>query len=384
MPSSTTNVEMECDISPEVLSSIFKRLPVRTLARVQCVCKDWKNLLNYPSFIQEHLQYSARENPHLLFHGDTVLNPLELYVIDSEMQVLPVESVPLIEFPPLATVIGSINGLLCLKSNYEYLYILLWNPAISSFRLLTRQSNFWVKTGFGFCSVVNDYQVVCISHPRVTDPIYRVEVYSLSSCSWKEVEFGKLLDGVEVKSDGFSTNGAIFWFGYKKGNGRFLVSYYIATEEFALIPSPISAPELSDSLCYRLSVYENKLALLSHTTIGISEYSLIDLWVMEEVKDSISEERWSWTKKYRIKHPYLLLPGVVWRNMIVCNHIDILRERNTASEHNVIDEGLNIVLVNLTTDELKRFAFPKCGIGFQVFSYVESLVPVDKIHIEEF
>ncbi|KAI9112421.1 hypothetical protein K1719_016618 [Acacia pycnantha] len=60
-----------------------------------------------------------------------------------------------------------------------------------------------------------------------------VEIYSLSTSSWKQVEFGELLDGVEIKSDGFNTNGAIFWFG--------------------------------------LSVNENKLALLSHTTIGISE-----------------------------------------------------------------------------------------------------------------
>ncbi|KAI9090906.1 hypothetical protein K1719_028391 [Acacia pycnantha] len=295
------------------------------------------------------------------------------------MQLFQVGSVPLIEFLRGATVIGSINGLLCLKSNYDYLYFLLWNPAISKFRLLTREAYFSVKTGFGFCSIVNDYRVVCISYLPVFELIDQVEVYSLSTCSWKEVELGKLLDGVKIQSDGFGTNGAIFWFGFKKGNGLFLISYYIATEEFALIPSPIS----ENSLCYRLSVYENKLALLSHTNIGNYEYSLIDLWVMEEDKDSISVERWSWTKKYSIKHPSLLLPGVVWRNMIVCNHIDRLRERNTASEHNVLDDGLNIVLVNLTTNELKRFAFPKDGIGFCVFNYVESLVPVDKIHIEE-
>ncbi|KAI9090904.1 hypothetical protein K1719_028389 [Acacia pycnantha] len=369
-------------IPQDVVISILKRLPVRTLTQVQWVCKDWKNILNDPSFIQEHLRYSAHKNPYLLCHGDTVHNPSELYVIDSEMQVLQVDSIPLIEFLRVAKVIGSINGLLCLKTNYHYLYILFWNPAISKFRLLTRKANFWLKMGFGFCSNVKDYKLVCISYLPLSGLIDQVEVYSLSTCSWKEVELGKLLDGVKIQSDGFGINGAIFWFGYKKGNGLFLISYYIATEEFALIPSPISAPLPSDSRFYTLSVYENKLALLSHTTIGISEYSLIDLWVMEEVKDSISEERWSWTKKYSIKHPYLLLPGVVWRNMIVCNHIHRLRERNTASEHNVLDDGLNIVLVNLTTNELKRFAFPKDGIGFCVFNYVESLVPVDKIHIE--
>ncbi|KAI9126553.1 hypothetical protein K1719_002149 [Acacia pycnantha] len=328
--------EMECGIplriSQEFLRTIFKRLPVRTLIQLQCVCKDWKNLLNDPSFIQEHLLYSAHENPSLLIHCLTVLNTLELYTIDCEMQILPVESVPLIESLPNATVIGSINGLVCVKSNDKFLNILVWNPAIREFRLLTREAHLWVEIGFGFCSIVNDYKVVSISkHDHgISGLIYQVEVYALSTCSWKKVEVGGLLDGLEIRSDGCCTDGAIF--------------------------------------C--LSVYENKLALLSHTTIGNYEDSLIDLWVMEEGKDSTSEERWSWTKKYSIKHPYWLLPWFVRRNMIVCMY-------HAASEHEVVDDGLNIVLVNLTTNELKKFASHKYGIAFYGFSYVESLVPVD-------
>ncbi|KAI9126673.1 hypothetical protein K1719_002269 [Acacia pycnantha] len=368
--------EMECGIplriSQEFLRTIFKRLPVRTLIQLQCVCKDWKNLLNDPSFIQEHLLYSAHENPSLLIHCLTVLNTLELYTIDCEMQILPVESVPLIESLPNATVIGSINGLVCVKSNDKFLNILVWNPAIREFRLLTREAHLWVEIGFGFCSIVNDYKVVSISkHDHgISGLIYQVEVYALSTCSWKKVEVGGLLDGLEIRSDGCCTDGAIFWFGFKKGNGHMLVSYCIETEEFAFISSPISAPVWIDSFFYSLSVYENKLALLSHTTIGNYEDSLIDLWVMEEGKDSTSEERWSWTKKYSIKHPYWLLPWFVRRNMIVCMY-------HAASEHEVVDDGLNIVLVNLTTNELKKFASHKYGIAFYGFSYVESLVPVD-------
>ncbi|KAI9112380.1 hypothetical protein K1719_016577 [Acacia pycnantha] len=105
MPSSTMK---HIWIPPEVLSSIFKRLPVRSLIQVQWACKDWKNLLNDQSFIQEYLRYTTHENRYLLFPGDTVLILLELYVIDSEMQVLQVESVPLIEFSRVATVSSEI------------------------------------------------------------------------------------------------------------------------------------------------------------------------------------------------------------------------------------------------------------------------------------
>ncbi|KAI9110392.1 hypothetical protein K1719_018552 [Acacia pycnantha] len=206
MPSRTMKqVEMQCDIPlwipPEVLIDIFKRLPVRTLIQLQFVCKDWKNLLNDPFFIQEHLRYSAHENPSLLFCRLSVLNTLELYTIDSEMQVLPVESVPLIES-------------------------------------------------------LRDAMVVSVSYHGITCLIQQVEVYSLNTYSWKEVEFGGLLDGVEITSHGF--------------------------EEFALIPFPISATVFIDSHCYRPSVFEKKLALLSHTTIGNYEYSLSDLWSLLE------------------------------------------------------------------------------------------------------
>ncbi|KAI9110413.1 hypothetical protein K1719_018573 [Acacia pycnantha] len=298
------------------------------------------------------------------------------------MQVLPVESLPLIEFLRGATVIGSMNGLVCVKINYKLFNILLWNPAISSFTLLTKKANFCAKMGFGFCAIVKDYNVVIISYHHhdhgCTGLIHQVEVYSLSAYSWKKVEFGRLFDGLKISCDGFGTNGAIFWSGFKEGNVHLLVSYCIATEEFTLIPSPISTPVLSDSLLSRLSVYENKLALLSHTTPGNFEYTLIDLWVMEESKDNKSEERWSWTKKYSVKHPYYLLPSLVWRNMIVCKDAEILTERNVSKW--IVD---GIFLVNPTTNELKRFAFRTKVVDFGILNYVESLVPVDKIHIEQ-
>ncbi|KAI9112398.1 hypothetical protein K1719_016595 [Acacia pycnantha] len=392
MPSSTMKqVEMECDIPlwipQDLLRSIFKRLPVRTLLNWRCACKDWKNHLDDPSFIQEHLEYSAHENPYLLYGWLSVQNTSEFCTVDSEMHVLPVETQPVIEFLRGVTVIGSINGLVCVKCNYTFksngklINILVWNPAIRKFRLLTKEAGICVTMGFGFCSIVKDYKVVIISYDgnSFTGGIHQVEVYSLSTYSWKKVEFGRLLDGLEIRCDGFGTNGAIFWSGIKKGNGHLLVSYCIATEEFALIPSPISAAEfIHPPHCCRLSGYENKLALLSHTFSGNYEYTLIDLWVMEEGKDNKTDERWSWSKKYSVKHPYCLLPSPVWRNMIVCKYVEILRERNVSKW--IVD---GIVLVNLTTNELKRFAFRRNGVDFGILNYVESLVPVDKIHIEE-
>ncbi|KAK4259395.1 hypothetical protein QN277_005733 [Acacia crassicarpa] len=38
---------------------------------------------------------------------------------------------------------------------------------------------------------------------------------------------------------------------------------------------------------------------------------------------------------------------------------------------------------NLTTNEFRMFALPKAGLDYGILNYVESLVPVGNIHIEE-
>ncbi|XP_028755878.1 F-box/kelch-repeat protein At3g23880-like [Neltuma alba] len=311
--------------------------------------------------------------------GDIIRNILKRL----PMQVLEVHRAPSNEYLAGAVIIGSINGLLCARLSNPSQSILLWNPATRKVRLVARTVNSTesFKLGFGFSSVVNDHKIVSIGVFVPKDLIHRVEVYSLSTKSWKNVEFEDLLNGVAVKSDGFCTNGAIFWFGFKPNVGHLLVSYDIGTEMFTFIPSPISAPALHDSFCNSLTEHENKLAMLSHTTVGNFESSLVDLWVMEEGTGA-SGERWNWTKRYSIRHPCILLPGVIFRNMIIC-HFYVLKSRVTASEHEVLNDGPNIVTVNLTTDELKRFTFLKCGTGFGVFNYVESLVPVGNNDTEE-
>lgn len=68
----------------------------------------------------------------------------------------------------------------------------------------------------------------------------------------------------------------------------------------------------------QLTVYDNKLAMICLTVIGIFESSFVDLWAMVE-GTSASRERWSGNKKCKSRtYPCSLSPMSMWRNEIIC------------------------------------------------------------------
>ncbi|KAI9127175.1 hypothetical protein K1719_001734 [Acacia pycnantha] len=225
---------------------------------------------------------------------------------------------------------------------------------------------------------------ILIRLPEDDGRVSQVKVYSLSIGSWKDVQFGNL-DAVGITSNGFSFNGAIFWIGYKIGLEEdededevgWIVSFDIAMEVFALIPMTFSL--FSNANTSYLTAYENKLALLSHTLSGGFKSSLIHLWVLEE-GTCASRARWVWTKKY-ISSPYLgylLVPIAIWRNEIVCIVASLLSDPIDEIE----DDERKPVLLNLTTNEFKASDICKAVLGYGIFNYSESLVPVGNIHTE--
>ncbi|XP_054778158.1 F-box/kelch-repeat protein At3g23880-like [Prosopis cineraria] len=352
----------------DIITDILKRLLVKSLIRFQCVCKHWRHLLKTPSFVAENLRHSTHQNSVLLFQGYRLFDPSGWCFLDHEMQV---QSAPEIGSLLGVRIVGAINGLLCFRPDNASIF--LWNPAIRQFHCY-RIARIHVS--------VNSRVISSEECLLDTNLVNEVHVYSLSTGSWKGIEFGNL-NGVSLMSNGLHAIGSIFWFGFMlnvgeedENDGHLVVSFDIATEVFTLIPLPTSAPK---SYRNRLSVHENKLAMLSHTPVGNSESSVIDLWVMEE-GTGVSGERWNWTKKYSSRpYPFLLNPGSIWRNEIVCIFLWIgtERERNRSKG--------KVVLFNITANKIKMLATPKYGDGDGLFfNYVESLVPVGNDHIEEF
>ncbi|XP_054778673.1 F-box/kelch-repeat protein At3g06240-like isoform X1 [Prosopis cineraria] len=296
------------------------------------------------------------------------------------MQVLELRNDAFIDPIRRPSILGSCNGLICLRlSTYRIsLCILVWNPAVREARVtgaLSYSENNDYRVGFGFSPTANDYKIVNIRVCSIVDLVNQVEVLTLSTGSWREVEFGSL-DRVAVLSNGYNTDGAIFWDAVKLGvdeegedDVEVIVSFDIAMEVFTLIPIPSASSAISIA-------YENKLAMLSHDTRRDSQSSSIHLWVRDEEGTCASGEGCSWVKKCT-SNPYLgslLGPVTVWRNEIVCNLYPSCRP--------VENDERKIVLFNLTTNEFKTFYIRKSTLSYNIFNYAESLVPVGNIHIE--
>ncbi|KAI9127178.1 hypothetical protein K1719_001737 [Acacia pycnantha] len=80
----------------EIIGNILERLPVKSLMRFQCVCRQWRILFKTRSFIANHLDHSNHQNPCLLLHDMGDLS--NLYCLDSEMQVWELQKPPLLNY----------------------------------------------------------------------------------------------------------------------------------------------------------------------------------------------------------------------------------------------------------------------------------------------
>ncbi|KAK4259407.1 hypothetical protein QN277_005744 [Acacia crassicarpa] len=375
----------------DIIRTILKSLPVKSLIRFRCVCKDWKNLLKTLPFITEHLHHSMNENPLLLLQWDRKLDPLHFHILNHKMQLLEVQPpLPLMDSSLRTEIVGCSNGLLCVK----YLTGLNSPPSLSVWNPATREilqvpspikfENKFVALGFGFSPIDNDYKIL-VSDERTGRLGNTLEVYSLSTGSWKEIKVGDF-GGLTIFDFPTTVNGTMFWIGYCKVmnvdencffvSDRVVVSFDMVMEVFTLIPLPCDDDDLRKSF---LSVYENKLAMLCDTENENYKSYRTDLWVMEEGALS-SGERWNWSKKYSISNPSSIHPRGIWLDKIVylSNGLPTYDEPESETNHRTIDV---LYTLNLSTHEWVDFNCRKRGSQFRLtFDYAESLMPIANIH----
>ncbi|XP_054778545.1 F-box/kelch-repeat protein At3g06240-like [Prosopis cineraria] len=257
--------------------------------------QKWKNLIKTPSFIADHLHHFSHQNPSLLLQRIGRNGSMHLYLLDRESQLLEFPT-QFLEFQKMddlsdAKIICSSHGLLCVEiGKYRTLHhsVLLWNPAIREIREVHRtikDFESYYSFGFGFSPIVKDYKIVKTYAARFHKGVKQVEVYSLSTGSWKEIELGNL-ERVTLLEETVTVNGVMYWVGIKLDvgggdkDGNKVVSFDMATEVFTLMPCP--AVDIDSSPAFKLTAYDNKLAVLNLPYIGTSESSSFDLWIMEE------------------------------------------------------------------------------------------------------
>ncbi|KAK4259337.1 hypothetical protein QN277_005679 [Acacia crassicarpa] len=353
----------------DIIVKILERLPVKSLLRYRCVCKDWNDLFKTSSFIKQHLHHSIRGPSLLLQYSFTFFSDIkQLSLLDSETKTLvPLNGPSIYRHLFLrAYIIGSSYGLLCLQlHSFPGRPLYLWNPATREVQRVPDSINNpggLCSIGFGFSSVVNDYKIVKI-YRLVYSREIRVEIFSLSTGSWKEVvEFGNLesMGFICFKQPFAVTDQAMYFYAYKEDGDQFfcrsIVSFDMAKEVFTLIPVP--SPNFLENK-ELITTYENKLALLSHS----------ELWVMEEEPTSGgSEQRWNREFISSGCSPELH-PWTIWRDEAV-----FIGQRPKIRGAN---REFFLYLLNLTTRKVKEVLIsPEYGQVFCAFNYAESLVSI--------
>ncbi|XP_058223400.1 F-box protein At1g11270-like [Rhododendron vialii] len=196
----------------DVLIDILTRLPVKSLLRSKCVCKNWHNLIQNPTFAQAHFRLQKLQDKGRIFlqYFNDIDAPSKYHYAlfpDETLASDAYHDLDVLETRGSAGIDGPVNGLFCVFNFWDP--FIIWNPAIREFRTLPFPGlpefppNFdivYSNTGFGLDKSNDDYKVVlirCIDY-RVKDmPIVNdvyVHVYSLSTNTWRR------LDGLDYPS----------------------------------------------------------------------------------------------------------------------------------------------------------------------------------------
>ncbi|GMI67541.1 CONSTITUTIVE EXPRESSER OF PR GENES 1, CONSTITUTIVE EXPRESSER OF PR GENES 30 [Hibiscus trionum] len=195
-------MEVIGDLPRELFLEILLRLPVESLMRCKCVCKYWYALISNPKFIELHLKYNCNNNVCVLLKPCLVTclgekeNMLSLVCSNGFSFVNLDVDLSLYKKEPCLQLLGHCDGIICL-SNYRD-DIVVCNPATrESMASYSPNSNLIPQTsalGFGYDAKTHHCKVVRIAsywEERSGNNLphhSRVEVYSLATGSWKEID----------------------------------------------------------------------------------------------------------------------------------------------------------------------------------------------------
>ncbi|XP_074298825.1 F-box/kelch-repeat protein At3g23880-like [Silene latifolia] len=182
----------------DLIFEILVWLPTIFILRFKCVCKEWYNLINSPTFIKLHLNKSLEPNSQhdcmlLWITSNTLCGVDDLYQ--------PVKAIKLnwpkdtVNDGDSVYFVGSCNGLVCFKirrsreyPDYGIRRFLICNPTTRTFKsILPAMEMKWthnsLSCGFGYDSVHDDYKIVVTSCSLGVTNKY-VFTYSLNTDLW--------------------------------------------------------------------------------------------------------------------------------------------------------------------------------------------------------
>ena len=284
----------------DVVYEILTLLPVKSLIRFRCVFKSWNCIITDPIFITTHLNraksLSNNNNGYLLYTPKTDEEELCTVVYNSDHTLTEISSF-VIPFSDVC-IAGFCNGIFCLNPYYNE-EIILWNPSIRKFKMLTAGTTFTtpctsVTVGLAYHSQNNDFKIlkfVCFQQFHGENvPQAEAEVFTLSTDSWRKV----VLPVEPITGSGSNCvffNGALHIM-VDSGENRFILSFDVNDETFRKIMLPQDDLVGFCPLFERIAVFKGLLALFSFGE-DLDDITVVcNVWVMREY--GVVE---SWTKK---------------------------------------------------------------------------------------
>ncbi|KAL8048675.1 hypothetical protein ABFS82_07G082000 [Erythranthe guttata] len=355
------------DLPFHIIMVILSMLPVEALAKFQCVCKAWKNIIRDPKFVKDHFQIQAAKGKDYLLYvplDRTIERAFTLLCDETFDQALEFE-IPS-EFRDMSfIIIGSCNGVLCFTDANSFgSTVYLCNPSIRKYRTvinpmfdgveLSCQGDVDFALGFGYYEHTNDYLIIRIAilSDEEDEATSKVEVYSMVANSWKNLEVDRFpWERIELKSEAVMRDSVHWKADYRDGDEGIpvILAYRMGEEVFRQIGLPNYKAD-GKGLVEHIGVYKGNLAMfVFHQSDHFSWHKNCHLWVMNEY-GVVS----SWTKLYTV----VIDAGVVTPIMFTNNDEIIFEdgecdltvchfERNTISYLGVEDQGyLNFVTYN--------------------------------------
>ncbi|KAK8350326.1 hypothetical protein V6Z12_A06G201600 [Gossypium hirsutum] len=316
-------------VPDEIEREILSRLPVKSLIRFKNVKKSWRNLIEDSTFIAMHLNSYGRNTDGFFVYG------CYSYGIELSKSLFD---------QPRKFIIGSINGLVCLKK--------LW-----SFRnVITTYNDLIVAIGFGFCHKSNDYKVVKISYRRDSPSSeVQVQVYSLNMNSWKTIkmEIPSLLALSPLYRGNGCFNGAFHWQGLKMSPSKKVIKtivwFQFEDEMFGEINLP-NDPDFEGDAEFLITEYGNFFSCLIHER-GQNIVNGYKVWAMKEygVWDS-------WVKQLNIEVP-TSQDQQIFRSIMECKYNEILFQD---SHHRFVWYDPKTKQVEGQSESLLQWYFIRC------------------------
>ena len=377
----------------DIVLNILARLPVKSVTRFRCVCKSWNSSITTPYFISTHLNNSkSNDDNDYVIHMPTWEDrcriatwegrPLACMVAPSDTLVCTValgrtfDRISEVRIPfdfdsEFAQIVGSCNGLLCV-SNYRdgkytyFLEIYLWNRSIRKFKRLPKiLRTSPVTLRFVYHSENNDYEVVKIS--ALALPLHEVEVYTLSSDSWKKVVIS-LTIGIFLWHQNYHlpaplVSGALHWMAQNRGVGsRVILSFDVNSETLR----KLALPKYSTHASPLIGLFKGKLALSTwEYNYGNSDFRYC-IWMMKEY--GVVE---SWNKLFVIgsfKQNIHWSAFTKYGSLILC-----------FVNHRVERKGFEFVLID--TETLHEKKDPDIKYPSYVATFKESLLLLDGANV---